>query len=164
MASSFLRFLDHTQRRITVGRTPLDEWSARRIDLYLTTHNIHNRQTSMTPVGFEPTISAGQRPQTYALDRADPRTGYSISQCLDNLNIDVPYSMLTSTKWCRSSANHSSCCKDTNLHFYTGTLLKELPAFFVFINVPNVPFLGNVDERHFFSALHADQSKASLLL
>ena len=25
MASSFLRFLDHTQRRITVGRTSLDE-------------------------------------------------------------------------------------------------------------------------------------------
>jgi hypothetical protein len=25
MASSFLRFLDHTQRRITVGRTPLDK-------------------------------------------------------------------------------------------------------------------------------------------
>ena len=24
----------------------------------------------MTPVGFEPTISAGKRPQTYALDRA----------------------------------------------------------------------------------------------
>ena len=40
MASSFLRFLDHTQRRTTVGRTPLDEWSARRRDLYLTT-NIH---------------------------------------------------------------------------------------------------------------------------
>ena len=30
MASSFLRFIGHTQRRITVGRTPLDEWSARR--------------------------------------------------------------------------------------------------------------------------------------
>jgi len=28
----------------TVGRTPLDEWSARRRDLYLTTHNTHNRQ------------------------------------------------------------------------------------------------------------------------
>ena len=27
-ASSFMRFLDHTQRRTTVGRTPLDEWSA----------------------------------------------------------------------------------------------------------------------------------------
>ena len=27
-------------------------------------------QTSMFPVGFDPTISAGQRPQTYALGRA----------------------------------------------------------------------------------------------
>jgi len=53
MASSFLRFLDHKQRRTTDGRTPLDEWSARRRDLYLTTHNTHNRQTSMPLVGFE---------------------------------------------------------------------------------------------------------------
>ena len=75
MASSFLRFLDHTQRRSTVGRTPLDEWSARRRDLYLTTHNTHNKQISMPPVGFEPTISAGKRPQTYALDRAATGTG-----------------------------------------------------------------------------------------
>jgi hypothetical protein len=29
-ASSFTRFLDHTQRRTRVGRTSLDEWSARR--------------------------------------------------------------------------------------------------------------------------------------
>jgi len=49
MASSCLRFLDHTQRRTTVGRTPLDERSARRRDLYLTIHT-HNRQTSM-PLG-----------------------------------------------------------------------------------------------------------------
>ena len=34
---------DRAQRRITVGRTPPDEWSARRRDLYLTTHNTHNR-------------------------------------------------------------------------------------------------------------------------
>jgi len=61
-ASSFTRFLDHTQWRTTVDRIPLDEWSARRRDLYLTTHNTHNRQTSMTWVGFEPTISAGERP------------------------------------------------------------------------------------------------------
>jgi hypothetical protein len=44
MASSFTRFLDHTQRRATVGRTPLDEWSARRRDLYLTTHNIYKNK------------------------------------------------------------------------------------------------------------------------
>ena len=68
-------FLDHTQQRTTVSRTPLDEWSARRRDLYLTTHNTHNRQISLLPVGFEPTISAGERPQTYALDRAATGTG-----------------------------------------------------------------------------------------
>jgi hypothetical protein len=44
-------------------------------DLYLTAHNNHNRQTSMPLVGFEPTISAGKRPQTYALDRAATGTG-----------------------------------------------------------------------------------------
>jgi hypothetical protein len=68
-------FLDHTKRCTTVGRTPLDEWSDRRRDLYLTTHNTHNRQISMLLVVFEPTISAGERPQTYALDRAATGTG-----------------------------------------------------------------------------------------
>ena len=73
--ASFTRFLDHTQRRTAVGRTLLNEWSARHRDLCLTTHNTYNRQTCMTPVGFEPTISAGERPQTYALDRAATGTG-----------------------------------------------------------------------------------------
>jgi hypothetical protein len=59
--TSFLRFLDHTQRSTTVGRTPLDERSARSRDLYLKTHNTHNRQTSMPPAGFEPAILAGLR-------------------------------------------------------------------------------------------------------
>jgi len=54
---------------------PLYEWSTRRRDLYMTTHDKHNRQTSMPPVGFEPTISAGEWPQTYALDRAATGTG-----------------------------------------------------------------------------------------
>jgi hypothetical protein len=57
MASSFTRFLDHTQRRITVGRTPLVEWSARRTDLYRTTHNSHNIQTSMPSVVFGFSVS-----------------------------------------------------------------------------------------------------------
>jgi len=69
MSSTFTRFLDHTQRRITVGRTPLDERSARPRHLYLTTRNTHSRLTSMPPVGLEATISAGERPQTYDLDR-----------------------------------------------------------------------------------------------
>jgi len=61
MDHPFLMFLDHTQWRTTVGRTPLDEWSAHRRDLYLTTHDTHNRQISMPPVGLEPTISSGAR-------------------------------------------------------------------------------------------------------
>ena len=69
-ASSFTRFLDHTQRCTTIGRFSLGECWARRRDLYLTTHNTHNRQTSMPAVRFEPTILAGERPKTYALDRA----------------------------------------------------------------------------------------------
>jgi len=36
-----------TLRHTTLGRTPLDEWSARRRDLYLTTHNTCKRQASM---------------------------------------------------------------------------------------------------------------------
>ena len=70
-------YRSHT-RRITVCRTPLDEWSVRRRDLYLTTNNNDNRQTSMPPVGFEPTISAGERPQTYALDRVATGTGITV--------------------------------------------------------------------------------------
>jgi hypothetical protein len=77
-ASSFTRFLDHTQRRTTVGKTHLDEWSTSSRDLYVTTHNTQNRQTSMPPVGFEPTISAGERPQTYVLDRAATGTGQHV--------------------------------------------------------------------------------------
>jgi len=70
-APSFNKFLDHTQRRTTGDRTPLEEGSARRRDLYLTTLTTK----SMFPAGFEPTISAGERSQTYALDRADTGTG-----------------------------------------------------------------------------------------
>ena len=73
-ASSFTRFLAHT-RCTTVSRTPLDEWSARHRDLYLTTHNTYNTQTPMPPVGFEPTISVGERPQTHALEHAATETG-----------------------------------------------------------------------------------------
>jgi hypothetical protein len=39
------------------------------------THNTHNRQTSIPPVGCETTVSAGERPQTYVLDRAATAIG-----------------------------------------------------------------------------------------
>jgi hypothetical protein len=59
---SFTITLIHT----TLGRTPLDKWSARRRDLFLTIHNTHNRQTSM-PSGGIRTHSPNKR------TAADPR-------------------------------------------------------------------------------------------
>jgi len=65
-----------TLRHTTLGRTPLDEWSARRKGFYLTTHNTHKRQTSIPPARLEPTIPASDRLQTHASDRATAGTGY----------------------------------------------------------------------------------------
>jgi hypothetical protein len=71
MSSSCTRFLDHTQQRITVCRTPLDERSAHSRYLYLTTHSTRNRQTdrqtSVPLAGFEPTTPIGERPQNLRL-------------------------------------------------------------------------------------------------
>ena len=41
-----------TQRRTTVGRSLLDEWSVRRRDFYLTTQNTHNRHNIHAPGGI----------------------------------------------------------------------------------------------------------------
>ena len=66
MASSFLRFVGHTQRRTTVGRTPLNEWSARRREhtKLVTDKYICPRRDS------EPATPASERPHTNALDRS----------------------------------------------------------------------------------------------
>jgi hypothetical protein len=41
------------------------------------------------PVGFEPAISAGERPQTHALDRAV--TGIGTSVLLNAINLHIVY-------------------------------------------------------------------------
>jgi hypothetical protein len=50
-------------RHTTLCRTPLDEWLASRRDLYLTTHNNHDTETSMPPAGFEPSKLAAAEPR-----------------------------------------------------------------------------------------------------
>ena len=140
-ASSFTSFLDHTQRRTTVGRTLLDEWSARRRDLYLTTHKNHNRPTSMPPVGFEPTISEGERPQTYPLDRAATGTGrYSCIVrylCLILTKHEFSWQILikvSNTKFSESLYRGSQvvACRLTDWQ----TAMKLLGAFRSFANAP----------------------------
>jgi hypothetical protein len=74
-ASSLSRIHDHTQLYIYIyiyilGSTPLDEWSERRRDLYLTAHNSHKSQKATTSARFETTIPEIERPQTHTLDGA----------------------------------------------------------------------------------------------
>jgi hypothetical protein len=59
-----------TLRHTALGRTPLDEWSVRRRDLHLTTHNTHKRRTSMPSARFEPATPANKRPRNHSLDKA----------------------------------------------------------------------------------------------
>jgi len=44
----------------------------------------------MSPAGFEPMISAGERQQTYALDRAATGTGHSLLSAKKNITIFPP--------------------------------------------------------------------------
>ena len=72
----FIAF-DHTQGHNTVGRTPLDERSARRRDLNLT-NTQHSQQTDIhAPAGFEPAMPASDWLQTLALDRSATWIGAS---------------------------------------------------------------------------------------
>jgi len=74
-AFSLSRLHDHTHT--TLGRTPLDEWSDRCSDFYLTAHT-DKRQTSATPVGMEPAIATSERLQTHASEPAATGIGNSL--------------------------------------------------------------------------------------
>ena len=79
-----LRFFAITLTCTTLDRTPLNEWSARHRDLYLTTQNTHKRKNPCPrrDFFFEPTIPASERPQTHALDRAAIGISW-MSKCLN---------------------------------------------------------------------------------
>jgi hypothetical protein len=53
----FIITLTHTK----LGRTRLEEWSALRRDIYLTTHNNHKKRTSMPPPGGTRTHKPSKR-------------------------------------------------------------------------------------------------------
>jgi hypothetical protein len=66
-------------RRNTVGRTHLDELSARGRDLYLATHNTHTPDRLPCPLSqFEPANPALERPRNHALDRAATGNGFLV--------------------------------------------------------------------------------------
>ena len=63
-----------TLRHATVGRTPLDEQSARRRDLYLTTHNTHKRKHPCPRRNSNPQShhASGRSPTPYAAALLQP--------------------------------------------------------------------------------------------
>jgi hypothetical protein len=63
-----------TPRHITLGKIPLDEWSAGRRDLYLTIHNTHNRQISMPPAAPKSQQASGSRPTPQTARPLGPAT------------------------------------------------------------------------------------------
>jgi len=66
----------------------------------------------MPPLGFEPTISAGERPQTYALDRA--ATGTGIMTRLFYRIILLPSAILRSRKVAETGPYPSSLADFTH--------------------------------------------------
>ena len=65
----------------TLSSIPLDERSARRMELYITKHITHKEQITMLAPGLEPAISENERLQAHALDRAATLT-YILSTAL----------------------------------------------------------------------------------
>jgi hypothetical protein len=120
-----------THRHTTLGSPPLDEGSVRRKELYLTSYNTHNGQTSMPPGEFEPAIPATELLQMCALDRV--ATGIGAPHIWAFLNyISLRYSRRMSgwnLKRLKQLTAHSQ------LRYMKCTLITELrnisPHFFV---------------------------------
>jgi hypothetical protein len=150
MASS-TRFRDHTQRRATVGRTPLDEWSARRRDLFLIIHNTNKRQTSMPPVGFFLlfTISA------YTIKCTISRLQYDRKHTLATPVLALHYESLIPRSWMRVFRVFQY-----NLHVYGSLWYNKVPLLHALFSnhyqVVSHPFFsGSI--RHQFPSLSSQE-------
>ena len=84
----------HTHTHIP-GRTPLDEWSARRRGIYPTTHNTHKRQTSCPRRKTNQQSQQESCRKTYILDLAATGIGIGaeyVSQLFDvNENLTLNF-------------------------------------------------------------------------
>ena len=90
MGSSFTRFLDHIQLDTPQSVGLL--WTSDQLVAETSTRQHTTLTTDRHPyrlVGFEPTISAGERPQTYNLDRAATGIKVYIKQIITFHNTSV---------------------------------------------------------------------------
>ena len=79
-----------TLGQTTLGRTPLDEWSARRRNL-LPDNTKHTPETTLRAVEFEPTIPASEWPQTRALERAVTGNGINTGEYYAKTTVGCQY-------------------------------------------------------------------------
>jgi hypothetical protein len=73
----------------TLGRTPLNERSARRQGHCVHNTNKHKRRTSTTSAEFEPATPAIEGLQTYVLHRTATGTGLTAIMCLKLIRIAI---------------------------------------------------------------------------
>lgn len=71
-----------TLRHTSLVKSPLDEWSDRLINVYLTTHSTHKRLISMPLMGFEPAVPAIKRPYAHALHITATGIGFTLTYFL----------------------------------------------------------------------------------
>jgi hypothetical protein len=95
---------DHTPRHTHTrpstrapSKTPLEEGSARRRDLYLKTQKTHKRQTTMSPDLLKTAIPASERLQTYASDTLD-YWGYKYTLRICNIYCFTTVTTVTRTR------------------------------------------------------------------
>jgi hypothetical protein len=83
-----------TRRHTTFGRTPPDEGSARRRDVYLTKAKPTGERHTCPRRDSNPVILASERPKTHALERADTGIGISLDF---NISVHLIYDILRSS-------------------------------------------------------------------
>ena len=70
----------------------------------------------MPRVGFEPTISAGERPKTYALDRAATGTGYPLHYSLRKYHLIAPFWSTATFSGTKLEHKIRAWCKRTDIN------------------------------------------------
>jgi hypothetical protein len=125
-------------RHVTFVRTPLDEWSLHRRDLYLTTHNTRKRPSSMPSAEFEPAIPESEWPQTHSLDRA--ATG--ILACVFYLQIYLSFEM---------SSERNASAAFTLLLSSDFRFVNDFTKNTKNVRSLNVPFCGLHNVQHIIS-------------
>jgi hypothetical protein len=112
-------------RLTTLGRSPLDEWSARRRGLYLITHNMHEGQTSKLTVEFEPAT-----PQTHASDsvgtgscRTVVTRTFVLKLLCDCYKVTSYYLLMKFQEYCSKQETNLS------LILFMGSKKKQLPQW-----------------------------------